>query len=276
MYCGFEHLASTLWLGEYDGRNLMAMMYTGYFDASGKKHSNKFVTVAGAVAPVNKWIRFVKDWSAVLSRESVTEFHATDFASCGGEYAGWTDKKRRAAFLKDLGALVRRDTNKLFSVTVEVDAWNVVNKKYQLNEYLKSPYALAGSGAVLLVRKWARGKEIKTPIKYIFEDGDELPDWTGLKALCAKMRTEPSRLSKTEAIPCQVGDMVGWKVRIAAQNTDRINSKVNPAVFDPKLLEDVLAELRSLDTVMVRPVDNKILNEDRLVNTCISNRVPLR
>jgi hypothetical protein len=255
----------------------MAMMYAGYFDASGKKYSNKFVTVAGAVAPVKKWKRFADDWATVLKREMVSGFHATDFASSLGEYTGWKgDKERRAKFLSDLGALVKRDANKLFAVTVEMDAWNQVNAKYQLKEHLKSPYALAGSAGVLLIRKWARGKAIKTPIKYIFEDGDEVPDWSGLKILCSKMHVEPIRLPKDDAIPCQIGDMVGWKVRIAAQNTERINSRIDPAAYDSKLLKDVLDELHSLSKVMVRPVDNKIFSEKRLVNTCIANKVPLR
>lgn len=127
-----------------------------------------------------------------------------------------------------------------------------------------------------MIRKWARGKEIKTSIKYIFEDGDEAPDWVGLKVLCGKMKVEPIRLPKADVIPCQIGDMVGWKVRIAAQNAERINAQIDPKAYDPKLLTGVLGELHSMDKVMVRPVDNKIFSEKNLVNTCIANKVPLR
>jgi len=45
----------------------------------------------------------------------VTEFHATDFAANRGEYEDWKgDKIRRA--------IIKRDVNRLFMVSVEIDA----------------------------------------------------------------------------------------------------------------------------------------------------------
>jgi hypothetical protein len=99
----------------------MVLLYAAYFDASGEAEGYAVLTIAGAVAPVKKWIRFETQWTDILHAEGVTEFHATDFASSQGEYVGWKgDKERRSNFLSRLIAVVKTNTNKLFSVSVEL------------------------------------------------------------------------------------------------------------------------------------------------------------
>jgi hypothetical protein len=121
-----------------------------------------------------------------------------------------------------------------------------------------------------------RKKEIKSPIEFIFEDGDERDDWIGLKKLCARSKVVPIRLPKSKAIPCQVGDLLAWKTRIASQNTLRINKQVNPAVFNPELFNQALEELASLDKALVRPADNGVYGPESLVRTCIKSGIPKR
>ena len=255
----------------------MAMFYWAYFDASGKKESHTAITVAGAVAPVKKWTKFVTDWKKVLDDERVSEFHATDFAASLGEYTGWKgDRPRRSGFLKRLGRIVKSSTNKFFIVTVEMDAWRSVNGEYMLAEFFHSPYALAGYSVVHMVKKWANRKKIRSPLEFIFEDGDEEEDWRGLKKLCREINVVPSRLPKSKAIPCQVGDWVAWKTRIASQNALRINQKMNPLQFSPDLLNQTIQELESLDTVLVKPTSNAIYSTDALVRTCVKSKVPKR
>jgi hypothetical protein len=105
----------------------MVLLYASYFDASGKPGRHPVLSVAGAVAPVKKWIRFERDWQQVLKDEGVTEFHATDFAASRKEYEGWKDDKpRRTKFLNRLGKIIKDNTNKLFMVSVEIDAWDSV------------------------------------------------------------------------------------------------------------------------------------------------------
>ena len=255
----------------------MAMLYAAYFDASGKKDAHVSITVAGAVAPLKKWESFNTAWSKVLEDEDVSEFHATDFAASMGEYKAWKgDKPRRSAFLKRLGDIIKTHTNKFFIVTVEMDAWRSVNEKYLLSEIFQSPYALGGYSVVRLVKKWAERKEIKSPIEFIFEDGDEEAAWVGLKKLCARSKVVPIRLPKSKAIPCQVGDLLAWKTRIASQNTLNINKQVDPSVFNPELFNQALEELASLDRALVRPADNGVYGPESLLRTCVKSGVPKR
>ena len=272
-----EHIARMLWLNAYHGDNLMALLYTGFFDASGKKDSHASVTVAGAVASARKWYRFEQEWVAVLKSEGVTDFHATDFAASLGEYKQWKgDTRRRSTFLKRLVEIIRRTVNKIFIVTVEMDAWNSVNKEYLLEEYFFSPFALAGYCVVDLLLQWQERREKRRNLKIIFEDGDDLQDWRGLKKLCEGKAVVPERFSKSAAIPCQIGDLIAWKTRIASQNSLRINKQIKPSEFDPELLRRVVKELESLDNVLVNPAVNGVLSPKRLIQTCKEMPIPKR
>jgi hypothetical protein len=182
LYSALEHIARSLWLSQYDPSNLMAILHTAYFDASGKKDAHSSTTVAGAVASARKWYRFDGAWTAVLKEEGVREFHATDFAASLGEYKEWKgDKPRRSQFLRRLIEIIRNSANKLFVATVEMDGWNSVNEEYLLEEFFLSPFALAGYSVVDLVLQWREKRNKRRKLEIIFEDGDDLSDWRGLK-----------------------------------------------------------------------------------------------
>lgn len=280
MYSNIEHLARILWLGDYSSENLMAILHTAYFDASGKKDSHPSVTVAGSVASARKWERFEVAWNAVLKKHHVKEFHATDFASSEGEYKGWKgDKPKRSQFLSSLIEIVKNTANKLFIVTVEIDAWNAINEEYLLEEYFFSPFALAGYSVVDLVLQWREKRKKRRKLEIIFEDGEDLEDWRGLRKLCERLDVMPERLSKPKAIPCQIGDLVAWKTRIASQNASKINKKIDPAndlAQSFELLKEVLGELRSLDNVLVTPAVNGVYSRKNLIANCKKCGVPLR
>jgi hypothetical protein len=88
----------------------MGLLSAAYFDASGKQKGYSFLTVAGAVSPIKKWIRFEKQWMQALNDEGVTQFHATDFAASQGEYEAWKgDKQRQNLGTGEQGISSRRE-----------------------------------------------------------------------------------------------------------------------------------------------------------------------
>jgi hypothetical protein len=118
------------------------VLYACYFDASGKSKTHEFMTIGGAGSTAEKWGKFEKEWSQILKREGVSEFHATDFAASFGEYKDWKgDKGRRSHFIRNLIAGARKHTNKLFVGTVAMPDWRYVNTRYALEEHFFSPYA---------------------------------------------------------------------------------------------------------------------------------------
>lgn len=161
-------------------------------------------------------------------------------------------------------------------MTVEVEAWTLVNREYLLEDYFFSPFALAGYSVVDLVLQWREKREKRRRLAIVFEDGEDVQDWRGLRKLCDGFDLVPERLPKSAAIPCQIGDLVAWKTRIASQNTLRINKRLDPLVYDPELLQQVLNELKSLDNVLVTPVVNGVYSRKNLIENCRKCGVPPR
>lgn len=247
----------------------MATFYAAYFDASGQSDGYEVLTIGGAVAPLAKWKRFDRDWEAVLKRERVKQFHATDFASSRGEYEGWNgDKPRRSKFLFELGQVIRKNINKIFMVNIEIDAWNHINREYLLEEVFFNPYALCGYTAIRQVLQWAKGKRISLPrLKIIFEHGDD--GWEGLRTLANRSGVEPIRRSKAVAVPCQAADMIAWKSRIAFTNAlGRFNKVISAPSADFENFRGILDEWSSLEKVLLRPGTPGVYGREALIRTC--------
>jgi hypothetical protein len=254
----------------------MGLFYAAYFDASGDSDGFPVLSVAGAVAPVKKWVRFECQWNQALVGEGVTEFHASDFHSSRGEFRDWKDDApRRSRFLNRLKQVIKDNTNKHFTTSVEIGAWDSVNKEFSLKEFFYSPYALAGYGVVDETRKWANRKGVASSIKYIFEEGDK--GWGGLLKLCARDKIVPIRLPKQDAIPCQAGDLFAWKSRIVATNSLKTLEAIerNPAEKRENF-QQLVKDLGSHDDVFPRPAFKGIFSYKALVQTCINYKVPRR
>ncbi len=254
----------------------MSIAYSSYFDASGKYPRHPVVSVSGGIATTKKWATFERDWKRILRDEGLSEFHATDFASSLKEYKDWKgDTKRRSSFLKTLAAIIDRNVTRFFMVSVERDAWDAVNAEYQLEENFHSPYALAGFSVVIHAMKWAKSREIKSPIEFIFEDGDE--GWSGLRQLCSPDQVTPIRLPKEKAVPCQLGDLLAWKNRIAATNSLKLLSKVEGSdIPDIQSFNQIFTEMESLNKILTRPGTPLVYGPKSLLKTCKGSRVPKR
>jgi hypothetical protein len=252
-------------------KGIVTVLYASYFDASGKSDVHRFFTVAGAGSTDEKWRLFEPEWKVALGREGVSQLHFADFAAGYGEYARWkNDKGRRSRFLRGLIAVARKYINKLFSITVDMSAWNLANEEYALEEHFFSPYAFAGMVAADQSVLWAKRRRVEDAnLSVVFEDGDA--GWEGLRNLCLKyLNIEPVRLPKKMACPCQIGDMLGWKTRITATNVLEPRMQVRPTE------KMVLKELKSLDDLMFSPATQGLFTSRSLIRNCERFGVPKR
>lgn len=84
----------------------MALL-TGYYDETGdsKDPAQKFVGMAGFVAPAEKWEILERKWKFILKEFKVPYFHMKEFNPSEGVFKGWKDKesKRRRLF----GSLIK-------------------------------------------------------------------------------------------------------------------------------------------------------------------------
>jgi Protein of unknown function (DUF3800) len=81
------------------------VMLTGYMDETGhsKDGQQRFVGVAGLVAPAENWAAFERKWDEALHVFKLSYFHMKDFASRRKYFEGWSEPKRK----KLLGKLLR-------------------------------------------------------------------------------------------------------------------------------------------------------------------------
>jgi type II secretory pathway component PulL len=152
---------------------------------------------------------------------------------------------------------------------------NAYSPKYLLEETFYSPYALAGYSVVRQALEWAQRKKVRSPIEFVFEDGDE--GWEGLKKLCARRQIVPIQLPKKKAVPCQIGDFVAWKYRIAATNSlRRLKSIEQSAAPDIADLQGIFNELESLNKMLVSPARPLVYSPQALERTCKKSNIPQR
>jgi hypothetical protein len=270
-------MARILWLNGFSESNIMAMLHVAYFDASGENIPDYTVlAVGGAAAPVKKWDRFKKDWDETLKAHRLSEFHYTDFATYQGEFKeGWRDKQKRSRFLAMLKEIIKRNTNNFFMASVELDAWNEVNREYLLEEDFYSPYALCAYEVVSQVLMWARSKRIRNSLQFIFEEGDD--GWSGVLKLCKKIGVVPVRLPKEQAIPCQLADWIAWKNRIANTNALAKLSTTPKHIYpDRAVIKEMLKEWESLENVLVKPGNPVFFGRDALLDSCKASHIPKR
>lgn len=83
-------------------------MFRLYLDES--KHDNVFA-LGGYLGRLSQWERFEDEWALALRLAEVDAFHATDFNSCRGAFAGWAaDRKKHNRFAKRFTAIAEKQT----------------------------------------------------------------------------------------------------------------------------------------------------------------------
>ncbi|MDT7540568.1 MAG: hypothetical protein QOE33_472 [Acidobacteriota bacterium] len=84
-------------------------MLTIYVDETGhsKDQGQKFVGVAGVIAPAANWERFESKWKGILAEFKLPYFHMREFAHSEGLFRSWKGKeqKRRKLFGKLMKAI---------------------------------------------------------------------------------------------------------------------------------------------------------------------------
>lgn len=241
-------------------------MFSAYFDESGTKHEGQIFTVAGGVAPVNKWVAFDGHWRRILADNDLASFHMKDLYRNRNQFKGWEGKsEKKAKLLADLANCVRRNVNKTISASIVLRDWNIVNEAYRLVEEIGNPYPFCRLACVAYVRQWARrhNDPLLASTEFFFEDGAE--NKGELDSLCKKdQQVKPIFLPKGKA-PFEMGDLVAWESR--RQLTD--------------LLEIQKFDMRPSLAIIRKAADSsKVFTRPQIVELCelagTSKRSPIR
>jgi hypothetical protein len=201
-------------------------IFSAYFDASGNKRKDA-MAFAGFVSTVDKWDRFAKEWTAILSSYHVKSLHMTGFASSREGFESWKGKtKSRRKFISALVGCIKRNTHKGFSSGLYIEDYRQINGQFSLAESIGQPYPFCGFTCLGGLKRWALKKRINLDeMLVLVEDGDE--DQERLLTIARTEGFHIERASKAAAVAFQAADLVGWKTRTALQDALRIRPKTD-------------------------------------------------
>ena len=148
----------------------LAIVLKCYLDLAERHDAGGIVTVAGAVFYPDKFKDFSRSWNKMLRRLGVQSFHATDFYTRGGDFAGID-----ASLLDNASRVIPRLLNQNIAVMSvvafrreEYDALPIPWK----NRF-GSPYGVAAQLVVGAIGHWANEVNAHGPFAYFIETGDD-------------------------------------------------------------------------------------------------------
>src|SRR5687768_4606103 len=119
------------------------LMLTAYIDETGhyRDEKQKFVGMAGLIAPAENWKEFKGKWKAALDLPYINlpYFHMTDFAARKKVYKDWSDEKRTKVYDKLLRVIEITHPLPLGAI-ISLEFYRKIEKEYQ--DYFRDPYVL--------------------------------------------------------------------------------------------------------------------------------------
>src|SRR5206468_1768076 len=128
----------------------VATTYAGFFDASGKPQ-DPVLYVSGFVSTEKKWLRFEKEWRALLSRFGIKGlFHTSEYVrGVGEDYKHFIrNDARRIEFEAKAVSIIKRNTLKPFSYGVILADHRAIAARYVLPFGFERPYSFCGLQSV--------------------------------------------------------------------------------------------------------------------------------
>jgi hypothetical protein len=220
-YSAFDHLVEALFL---DGESLMLIVapdpLTLYCDAS-RTLADRFTVVAGAVASVQNWKNFDREWREVLAENDLRYFRMSEFAHSVGQFKkGWKrNEQRRQEFFFRLARIVVRHVRCWVGAGVSREVYEAADRVYQLHEY-NQPFTACGLTCINLAQQWQHISHLDyLPMEYIFEEGDEpagqllerCKEWYGQYPIFRKKIDDAASVEQP-VTPLQVGDIAAYEI----------------------------------------------------------------
>jgi hypothetical protein len=190
----------------------------GYMDETGhsKDERQRFVGVAGLVAPAENWEAFERKWKQALSDFKIPYFHMKDFASRRRYYEGWSEQKRR----KLLGKLLRiiATTNPFpVGAIISLDDYRSFSAEDQ--KLMGDPYHFCLMGCVYLPSWRTENDPPDVRVSIIFGEQLEFKYMAGQlledfkqNYPAAKRFDPPAFGDMKEVVPLQAADIVAYEL----------------------------------------------------------------
>lgn len=217
-------------------RGMVAVLQV-YMDESGTHDGSPVVTVAAYVARPEQWEAFTAEWTAAI--HPIRTYHATDAASCRGEFAAWTP-----AQVADLAkrALPIIPQHTFFAVAAGInllDYKRAIKEKPELKKLLGEPYGAClqwAMATILRMRSEARSSE---PIAFVHEYNDYRTEALEVYGYLAEKWGMPSEGglmfgSKEQFVPLQAADIFSYEANKRLRDRDRPTRRALDALVPDK------------------------------------------
>lgn len=184
-------------------------MFSAHFDESGHPDESKYLVVAGAVADVQQWVNFEREWLEVLAPLGTKIFHTVDFDKRNPPFDKLTVAEADALFQKLIGIICDR-VEQTIAQAIPMQQYDTINAKYVFAELYGFPYPLCARSCWAKVETWAAKHSVPAhEILWFLEDGAKHKGQ--LKWIAERDHLpEPDFPNKSGLVPLQCGDVLAW------------------------------------------------------------------
>ncbi len=193
-------------------------MLTAYFDETGHSSdtAQRFVGMAGFVAPMLNWEFFEANWKAALNRFDLPYFHMKDFAQFRGAFRGWTEDQRRELFNALLRIITESGAMTLGSIVPLAEYKKVTGER---QAHWIEPYYICMVSCISLVSAFHSHTSFKQVALVFSEQAEFKHQALGLLEdirqhyVFAQKALSPSFLNMREHVALQAADLLAYEMK---------------------------------------------------------------
>jgi hypothetical protein len=193
------------------------VMLTGYMDETGhsKDEKQRFVGMAGLVAPAENWEAFEHKWNEVLSDFKIPHFHMKDFANRKRHFEGWHELKRKKLLGKLMRIMASTHALPVGSITSMEDFRSLSEEDRQLAQ---DPYFFSFLGCVFIPTNLLHNHPPDVRLALVFGEQTEFQgraarifEATKEMGMAERLET-PIFRDMTRLVPLQGADIVAYEL----------------------------------------------------------------
>jgi hypothetical protein len=177
-----EHL---LWIthGPY-GSVRPLLMLTAYLDESQDSKRERFLVVAGFLAPADVWAPFWKEWDEALTDEDIPAFHAKDCEHGKSHFEGFSPERRAEIQRRFIGIITAHPGLLGHGTAIELPAYEELRPELRrffqivpggpVSGDTSDPYFFAWQLTIQLIAKlpWVEDLPSEERIAFVFDQND--------------------------------------------------------------------------------------------------------
>jgi len=211
-------------LDRRDARGGIVNSITIFFDDSGTHPESSIALAACYASTVEQWKELERNWNEAKRDAQFNKFDMVEFAAGRGEFAGWSDTKKRRVLLR-LCSIINTRVEVGYAVAVRKRIYDTVIKNPFRVLCGQFHYTFAVRHCATSIADWRRKHHKAASMKYIFDQmstnqgkGEIM---TVMDAAITKSERESrttgvppltgySFESKTSSLPLQAADILAW------------------------------------------------------------------